>query len=115
MRVLLSIVMMLLVTTALRAETRQQRWIGDVPVMPGMEIETDLGFAFDSPDGRIVVIYASGQLASSDLAKYYDMALPPLGWKSASTLVWTREGEQMMISSAKASGTPLWKITIMPR
>jgi len=115
MKVLISIIMMLLLTTALRAETPQQRWIGDVPVMPGMEIETDLGFAFDSPDGRIVVIYASGELSGSDLASYYDMALPPLGWESASDLVWTREGEQMTISSAKASGTPLWKITIMPR
>lgn len=115
MRVLLSILILLLMTTALRAETPQQRWIGDVPVMPGMDIETDLGFAFDSPDGRIVVIYASGQLASAELAHYYDMALPPLGWKSASALIWTREGEQLMITSAKASGAPLWKITIMPR
>ena len=115
MRVLLSIMMLLIMTASLRAETPQQRWIGDVPVMPGMEIEADLGFAFDSPDGRIVVIYASGEMASQDLASYYDMALPPLGWESASDLVWTREGEQLMISSAKASTTPLWKIAIMPR
>jgi hypothetical protein len=54
-------------------------------------------------------------MASQDLASYYDMALPPLGWESASDLVWTREGEQLMISSAKASTTPLWKIAIMPR
>ena len=56
----------MLATTVL-AETPQQRWIGDVPIMETMTIESDLGFAFDSPDGRIVVIYVSGKVDKTAL------------------------------------------------
>ena len=42
-----------------KAETQQHRWAGDVPIMQGWKIEPELGFAFDSPNGRIVMIFAS--------------------------------------------------------
>ena len=42
-----------------RADTLQHHWAGDVPIMNGLEIEPELGFAFDSPSGRIVMIFAS--------------------------------------------------------
>ena len=38
------------------AETMQQGWVGDLPIMRGMRIEPELGFAFDSPGGRIVLV-----------------------------------------------------------
>ena len=41
------------------ADTLQHRWAGDVPIMNGLSVETELGFAFDSPNGRIVMIFAS--------------------------------------------------------
>ena len=37
------------------AETMQQGWVGDLPIMRGMRIEPELGFAFDSPGRRIVL------------------------------------------------------------
>ena len=46
----------LLVGQLAKAETQQHRWVGDVPIMQGWQIEPELGFAFDSPDGRIVMI-----------------------------------------------------------
>ena len=63
----LIIFMAFLLASPVMAETPQQRWIGDVPIMDNMRIESDLGFAFDSPDGRIVVIYVSGSSNQSDL------------------------------------------------
>ena len=48
------------------ADTIQHRWAGDVPIMNGLSIEPELGFAFDSPDGRIVMIFASSTLPPSD-------------------------------------------------
>ena len=57
------------------AEPAQQRWIGDVPIMESMAIESDLGFAFDSPDGRVVVIYISGNTNKIALQDYYDCLL----------------------------------------
>ena len=41
------------------AETMQQGWVGDLPIMHGMRIEPELGFAFDSPGGRIVLVFAA--------------------------------------------------------
>ena len=105
----------LTLTVPVVAETVQQRWIGDVPIMDSMTIEADLGFAFDSPDGRIVVIYVSGKPDSSELQGYYDMALIPLGWKTVSDLAWQRESERLVISSAQIGNAKLWKIAIMPQ
>ena len=31
------------------AESQQTGWVGDLPIMDGMVIEPELGFAFDSP------------------------------------------------------------------
>ena len=48
------------------AETQQHRWVGDVPIMNGWRIEPELGFAFDSPNGRIVMIFGSSDTKSSE-------------------------------------------------
>ena len=42
----------LLAMAPAHADTPQQRWVGDLPIMDGMTIEPELGFAFDSPSGR---------------------------------------------------------------
>ena len=49
---------MMLAGTNLRAQSPQQQWVGDLPIMAGMTIEPELGFAFDSPGGRIVLVPA---------------------------------------------------------
>ena len=103
-----------MLTTPVLAETAQQRWIGDVPIMESMAIESDLGFAFDSPDGRIVVIYVSGDTDKTTLQEYYDMALIPLGWSVDADLIWNRESERLTITTAQVGDANLWKITIMP-
>ena len=94
-------------------KTAQQRWIGDVPIMDSMTIESDLGFAFDSPDGRIVVIYV-GDVQSIPPAGLQDMALIPLGWAMLAELEWKRESERLVITPAKVGDANLWKIAIMP-
>ena len=96
------------------AETLQQKWIGDVPMMAGFEVETGLGFAFDSVDGRIVMIYTSGDVASSMVAAYYAQALPPLGWEAAGALVWRRGAERLTITQVETAPLTLWKIAITP-
>ena len=93
---------------------RQVEWVGDVPVMPGLEIEGGLGFAFDSPEGRIVTIYLGGSVDREALARYYTQALDPLGWEPVSGGTWRREGETLTFSQVAAAGTTLWKITIRP-
>ncbi len=95
----------------------QTKWVGDVPIMQGLTIEPNLGFAFDSPEGRIVIIYLRGDTAMTAIKDYYNTAMPPLGWGStASTdkMSWSREGEALTITPTTAADAPLWKITIRP-
>ncbi|CAI8370414.1 MAG: Uncharacterised protein [SAR116 cluster bacterium MED-G04] len=93
---------------------KQVEWVGDLPVMPGLEIETGLGFAFDSPEGRIVTIYLSGDAQSPMVEDYYRGAMDPLGWVEKDRLKWQREGEVMMIQQVSAAGSQLWKLSIRP-
>lgn len=96
------------------AETQQQKWVGDVPIMPTLVIEKGLGFAFDNAEGRIVTIYLSGITGQAELTRYYTDALDPLGWKKVDQRKWSREAEILEIKETKAAGVALWKITLRP-
>ena len=61
-----------------QAETQQHRWAGDVPIMQGWQIEPELGFAFDSPNGRIVMIFASTSADDDDIMAFYARPWPSL-------------------------------------
>ena len=113
-RVILYVVLWLGVVPAAHAETLQQKWIGDVPIMAGLDVETGLGFAFDSADGRIVMIYTSGDVAPAKVETYYAQALPPLGWEAVDARIWRRGAERLTITRVKTAPLTLWKIAITP-
>ncbi len=113
-RVILYIVLWLGVVPLAHAETLQQKWIGDVPIMAGLDVETGLGFAFDSADGRIVMIYTSGDVAPAKVDAYYAQALPPLGWEAVDARIWRRGAERLTITQVKTAPLTLWKIAITP-
>ena len=114
MRMILCLVLWLGVAHAAHAETLQQKWIGDVPIMAGLDVETGLGFAFDSADGRIVMIYTSGDVAPAKVETYYAQALPPLGWEAVDARIWRRGAERLTITHVKTTPLTLWKIAITP-
>ena len=62
------------------ADTIQHRWAGDVPIMNGLSVEPELGFAFDSPNGRIVMIFASSTANEADILGFYNESLAAIGW-----------------------------------
>ena len=49
------------------AQSQQHSWVGDVPIMADLSVEPALGFAFDSPNGRIVMIFASSTANAADI------------------------------------------------
>jgi hypothetical protein len=107
---------MSMVTVGVFAQTSspQAKWVGDLPIMPSLSIEAGLGFAFDSPEGRIVIIYLSGAARADEVAAYYDIALDPLGWTNNGGGSWTREGESLTIAKTTAGTAELWKLKISP-
>lgn len=53
--------------------------IEDLPLPPGF-VERDAGAAFESPEGRLVLVSAEGELPGLAVRDFYYDALPPLGW-----------------------------------
>jgi len=77
----------------------------DVPMMPGIAVDPGAVVAFDTPAGRIVEAYAAGAVTRAALRRYYQSALPQLGWTRTGELTFQREGEILtveMLESAAA-------------
>ena len=96
------------------AETMQQGWVGDLPIMHGMRIEPELGFAFDSPSGRIVLVFAATTSDQQDVLAYYNGALMSLGW-SGGDGNWVRGDESLGLAQVDTSVGWLWRIRLSPR
>lgn len=104
----------MLISTNLRAQSPQQQWVGDLPIMAGMTIEPELGFAFDSPGGRIVLVFASSSAESDGVFNYYNDALTSLGWVGADGS-WERGNESLGLAQVDTSVGRLWRIRLSPR
>ena len=96
------------------ADTIRHRWAGDVPIMNGLSIEPELGFAFDSPDGRIVMIFASSTVPASKIMGFYGSTLAQLGWDGDNGK-WIRGEEKLVISAVETARGPLWRLMLQPK
>ena len=97
-----------------KAETQQHRWAGDVPIMQGWQIEPELGFAFDSPNGRIVMIFASTSADEDDIMAFYGQTLAQLGWTGGAGN-WVRGAEKLVIGEVQTARGALWRLMLQPR
>ena len=97
-----------------KAETQQHRWAGDVPIMQGWKIEPELGFAFDSPNGRIVMIFASTSANEDDVMAFYGQTLAQLGWTGGAGN-WVRDAEKLVIGKVQTARGTLWRLMLQPR
>ena len=97
-----------------KAETQQHRWAGDVPIMQGWQIEPELGFAFDSPNGRIVMIFASTAADENDIMEFYGQTLAQRGWTGGAGN-WVRDAEKLLIGKVQTARGALWRLMLQPR
>ena len=97
-----------------KAETQQHRWVGDVPIMQSWQIEPELGFAFDSPNGRIVMIFASTSADEDDIMAFYGQTLAQLGWMGGAGN-WVRGAEKLVIGKVRTARGALWRLMLQPR
>jgi len=103
-----------LIGQPVQAETQQHRWAGDVPIMQGWKIEPELGFAFDSPNGRIVMIFASTAADENDIMEFYGQTLAQLGWAGGAGN-WVRDAEKLVIGKVQTARGALWRLMLQPR
>ena len=97
-----------------KAETQQHRWAGDVPIMQSWQIEPELGFAFDSPNGRVVMIFASTSANEGDVMAFYGQTLAQLGWTGGAG-DWVRDAEKLVIGKVQTARGTLWRLMLQPR
>ena len=107
------VALFLLAMAPAHADTPQQQWVGDLPIMEGMTIEPELGFAFDSPSGRIVLVFAAATDSESAILAYYDAALASLGWQGGGGN-WNRGSESLTLGQVDTSVGRLWRIRLSP-
>ena len=103
-----------LIGQPVKAETQQHRWAGDVPIMQGWKIEPELGFVFDSPNGRIVMIFASTAADEDDIMAFYGQTLAQLGWTGGAGN-WVRDAEKLVIGEVQTARGALWRLMLQPR
>ena len=95
------------------AQSQQHSWVGDVPIMADLSVEPALGFAFDSPNGRIVMIFASSTANAADILRFYNESLAAIGWVGGDG-EWRRGPETLIISEVSTSAGRLWQLTVRP-
>ena len=95
------------------AVSPQERWVADIPLEESLVVATDLGFSFDSPSGRIIVLFATTDAPSSAIRSYYRAILPPLGWQGSGD-VFRRGPEEVAIKQVNVNGLGLWRIALQP-
>jgi hypothetical protein len=100
--------------TSQAAESQQHTWVGDLPIMPALSVEPALGFAFDSPNGRIVMVFASSAAAAPDIMRFYNESLPAIGWTGGDGS-WRRGSEALLISEVTTAAGRLWRLMVRPQ
>ena len=95
------------------AQSQQHSWVGDVPIMADLSVEPALGFAFDSPNGRIVMIFASSTANASDILEFYNESLAAIGWVGGDG-EWRRGPETLLISEVSTAAGRLWRLMVRP-
>ena len=100
-------------TLAKAAQSQQHGWVGDVPIMADLSVESALGFAFDSPNGRIVMIFASSTAKASDIMRFYNDSLPAIGWVGGDGK-WRRGPETLVISEVSTAAGQFWRLMVRP-
>ena len=95
------------------AQSQHHSWVGDVPIMADLSVEPALGFAFDSPSGRIVMIFASSEANAADIFGFYNESLVAIGW-TGSDGEWRKGPETLLISEVSTSLGRLWRLMVRP-
>ncbi len=86
----------------------------DLPVMSGLVEDTSARVVFDKPQGRIVQITASGDVAPSEVRRFYGEVLPQLGWTRTGAGIYRREGEVLRLRLRPGGGRVTVRFSLSP-
>ncbi|MFN3076705.1 MAG: hypothetical protein ABT940_07490 [Alphaproteobacteria bacterium] len=88
--------------------------IEDLPLPAGLTETAGSGTTFDTPAGRIVEVYAEGQVEAPRVRQFYEETLPSLGWTVGDRSTFRREGERLRIEILTEHPKLTVRFTIAP-
>ena len=88
--------------------------IEDVPLMAGLTEDTAATLDFDKPDGRLVEVFAYGEVGRDDVVEFYITVMPEFGWQLANDLVFSRDGEMLRIHLSTEDRLLLVRFVLSP-
>lgn len=97
MRILLTLLFIYMSVPAFAAETAYFSALREMPVAPNLTEDVNSAVRFDQPEGRIIVMQASGFAQSAEITDFYNKTLPALGWKSTGTNSFSRDQEVLIL------------------
>jgi len=88
----------------------------DIPLMPEMAELEDQSFSFDKEEGRVVETVGFLSASTPEKAiEFYQGALKSLGWKPLNSKAFSRNGEQIIITTERVANGLLVKLTLSPQ
>ncbi len=88
--------------------------VDDLPLMPGLRQLLGAGLVFDKPSGRIVEVYAQGEVKPEAVRAFYARSLPPLGWQIAGEAAFRRDGEILLLEFVTRERPLLVRFSLRP-
>ena len=89
------------------------KFIDDIPVMDTMKVEPEFSFSFDSPSGRIVILFATSSSHKKQITQFYRQVMPQLGWK-VKDKQYERGDEKFQLVSSNNKDSIIWRLSITP-
>ncbi len=88
---------LLLGADKLRAAPKFVPGINDLPLMSGLVLESETPVVFDTPGGRIIEVFARGNIPGTRIRSFYGETLPQLGWLPSGENEFQRDSERLKI------------------
>tara|TARA_B100000989_G_scaffold158951_1_gene118660 strand:+ start:251 stop:649 length:399 start_codon:yes stop_codon:yes gene_type:complete len=89
-------------------------FIDDIPVMETMNVEPEFSFSFDSPSGRIIILFATSDEKEESIVRFYDEIMPQLGWMMTDS-EYLRGSEKFELLSSNNQNGIIWRLSITPK
>jgi hypothetical protein len=80
---------------AFAASTAYFSALPDLPLAPNLNEEAGSAVRFDQPEGRIIILQATGKSQAPEINGFYYKTLPALGWKQQDGNRYTRDRESL--------------------
>jgi hypothetical protein len=86
----------------------------DVPMPQNFVADSDTSSFFDSAEGRIAEINASGFQEVAEVYEFYEDIMPQFGWQKMDRGVYKKNGEMLVITAEKGRKLTNLKFQLRP-